>query len=57
MTYAMSWERNANEYKYESIQHGYVVEFDENENDGDLSLEQLLEDEENQLLEIEMEDF
>lgn len=53
----MSWERNANEYKYESIQHGYVVEFDENENDGDLSLEQLLEDEENQLLEIEMEDF
>lgn len=53
----MSWELNNKEYKYESIQHGYVVEFDENENEEDLSLEQLLEDEENQLLEIEMEDF
>lgn len=57
MTYAMSWEINNNDYKYESIQHGYTVEFDEYENDEDLSLEQLLEDEENQLLEIEMEDF
>ena len=41
----MSWERNTNEYKYESIQHGYEVEFDENETERDLSLDELLEKE------------
>jgi hypothetical protein len=43
--YAMSWERNSNEYKYESIQHGYEVEFDEYETERDLSLDELLEKE------------
>ena len=47
----MSWERNANEYKYESIQHGYEVAFDEYENESDLSLDELLEKE----LELEEE--
>ena len=55
--YAMSWERNPSEYKYESIQDNYIVEFEEYDINKDLSLEQLLEDEENELLEIEMEDF
>ena len=41
----MSWERNTNEYKYESIQHGYEVEFDEYETERDLSLDELLEQE------------
>jgi len=52
MSYAMSWERDTNSYKYESIQHGYEIEFDEIENDTDsLSLDALLEKE----LEIEEE--
>ena len=55
--YAMSWEINNRDYKYESIQDNYVVEFEEYDINKDLSLEQLLEDEENELLEIEMEDF
>lgn len=50
MSYAMSWERNTQDYKYESIQHGYVVEFDENETDSEtISLDSLIEKE----LEIE----
>jgi len=51
--YAMSWEINNKDYKYESIQHGYeIVEFDENEtSDSDLSLDELLEKE----LELELE--
>ena len=50
--YAMSWERDFNSYKYESIQHGYTVEFDEYEtSDRDLSLDELLEKE----LELEEE--
>jgi hypothetical protein len=55
--YAMSWELNNKEYKYESIQHGYEVAFDEYENDGDLSLDELLEKELEQELELEGEDF
>ena len=56
--YAMSWELNNNDYKYESIQHGYTVEFDEYENDGDLSLDELLEKElEIEEMEIEGEVF
>jgi hypothetical protein len=56
--YAMSWELNNNDYKYESIQHGYTVEFDEYENDGDVSLDELLEKElEIEEMEIEGEVF
>lgn len=43
--YAMSWERNTQDYKYESIQHGYEVQFDEYETERDLSLDELLENE------------
>ena len=43
--YAMSWERNTQDYKYESIQHGYEIQFDEYETDRDLSLDELLENE------------
>jgi len=44
--YSMSWERDYNSYKYESIQHGYEIEFDENEIDSDeISLDALLEKE------------
>ena len=43
--YAMSWERDVNSYKYETIQHGYEVEFDEYETERDLSLDELLEQE------------
>ena len=43
--YQMSWERNSNEYKYETIQSNYSVEFDEYEDERDLSLDQLLEQE------------
>lgn len=43
--YAMSWEKNAQDYKYESIQHGYsqIDEYDENESD-ELSLDELVDD-------------
>lgn len=49
--YAMSWERNTQDYKYESIQHGYEVDYyDEEELDiVEISLEEMLE------LEDEME--
>ena len=43
--YQMSWERNTNEYKYETIQSDYSVEFDEYETERDLSLDELLEHE------------
>ena len=43
--YQMSWERNTNEYKYETIQSNYSVEFDEYEDERDLSLDELLEHE------------
>lgn len=53
--YAMSWERDASSYKYESIQHGYEVQFDEYEDEErDLSLEELLELEEEELAIEEM---
>lgn len=55
--YAMSWEVDAREYKYESIQENYSVDFEEYDIDKDLSLEQLLEDEENELLELEGEEY
>ena len=46
MTYLMSWERNNNEAKYESIQHGYEVEFPEYETDSEeISLDALIEKE------------
>jgi len=55
--YAMSWEIDNRDYKYESIQHGYeIVEFDENETDSDeISLEVLIENEEMEINEMEME--
>ena len=53
--YAMSWERDTTSYKYETIQHGYAVEFDEYEDEErDLSLEELLELEEEELAIEEM---
>ena len=44
--YAMSWEINNKDYKYESIQHGYsVIDDYEEENESDeLSLNELLND-------------
>ena len=56
MSYAMSWERDYNSYKYETIQHGYTVEFDENETESEIiSLDALIEKEELQLEEMELE--
>lgn len=56
--YAMSWEIDNSLYKYETIQEPYTVEFYEYESsDKDLSLDELLEQEENELLESEREDF
>lgn len=52
--YQMSWERNSNEYKYETIQSDYSVEFEEYETQRDLSLDQLLE-QELELEEMELE--
>ena len=44
--YAMSWEINNKDYKYEGIQHGYsVIDDYEEENESDeLSLNELLND-------------
>lgn len=44
--YAMSWERDTRDYKYESIQHGYEVvdEYEEDDDDKELSLDELMED-------------
>ena len=47
--YAMSWERDYNSYKYETIQHGYTVEDYQDEEPLEISLEEMLE------LENEME--
>ena len=38
--YAMSWEINNNDYKYESIQHGYSV-IDTYEDEEDLEIEEV----------------
>lgn len=49
-----SWERNANAYKYESIQHGYEVEYlDDEQEPIEISLDAMLEDEE----ELELEEI
>ena len=45
--YAMSWELNNKEYKYESIQHGYseIDFYDEEENEiEEISLDEIMED-------------
>ena len=45
--YAMSWELNNKEYKYESIQHGYseIDLYDEEENEiEEISLDEIMED-------------
>ena len=45
--YAMSWELNNRNYKYESIQHGYseIDFYDEEENEiEEISLEEIMED-------------
>ena len=48
MTYLMSWERNNQNDKYESIQHGYSeIDFydEEEENEiEEISLEEIMED-------------
>jgi len=46
-----SWERNSNEYKYETIQHGYEVEYFDEE-PVEISLDEMLELE-NEELELE----
>lgn len=39
-----SWDKNVDEYKYESIQHGYEVDyFDEPADEVEVSLEEMLE--------------
>ncbi len=56
--YAMSWERDTTSYKYETIQHGYEVEFDEYEDEErDLSLDELLENELQLEEELEIEEM
>jgi hypothetical protein len=55
--YAMSWERDTTSYKYETIQHGYAVEFDEYETERDLSLDELLENELQLEEELELEEM
>ena len=55
--YAMSWERNTNEYKYETIQDPYYVDYLDDETEKDLSLEQLLEQEEMEIEEMELEEM
>ena len=42
--YAMSWELNNHDYKYESIQHGYEV-LDTYEDEEDLEIEEISLDE------------
>ena len=46
--YAMSWELNNREYKYESIQHGYSeIDFYDEEEDleiEEISLDEMIED-------------
>ena len=45
--YAMSWELNNRDYKYESIQHGYseIDFYDEEENEiEEISLDEMMED-------------
>ena len=47
MTYLMSWERNNQNDKYESIQHGYseIDFYDEEENEiEEISLDEIMED-------------
>ena len=48
MTYLMSWERNTQNEKYESIQHGYSqIDFYEDEEDleiEEISLDEIMED-------------
>lgn len=45
-----SWEMNSNEYKYESIQHGYEVEYlDDEVDETEVSLDAILESEEDEL--------
>jgi hypothetical protein len=53
----MSWERDVREYKYESIQTPYSVEYYEEEEPIEISLEEMLElqDEEMELEELEGE--
>jgi hypothetical protein len=51
--YAMSWERDVREYKYESIQTPYSVEYYEEEEPIEISLEEMLELED----EMEMEEL
>ena len=46
MTYLMSWERNTQNDKYESIQHGYseIDFYDEEENEiEEISLDEMLD--------------
>jgi hypothetical protein len=50
--YQMSWERNSNEYKYEAIQDVYYVEDYQDEEPIEISLDEMLELE-NEELEFE----
>ena len=50
--YAMSWERDTTEYKYESIQHGYEVIDYQDEEPLEISLEEMLELEDEMELEV-----
>ena len=46
MTYLMSWERNTQNDKYESIQHGYsqIDEYEDEDFTKELSLDEMIED-------------
>ena len=55
--YAMSWEIDNREYKYETIQDNFVVDFEEYDINRDLSLDELLEQELEEELELEGEEY
>ena len=45
MTYLMSWERDTQNDKYESIQHGYsVIDFYDEEESDELSLDVMIDE-------------
>jgi hypothetical protein len=44
-----SWEKDYNSYKYESIQHGYEVDYLDEEEPIEISLDAMINDEEEEL--------
>jgi len=51
-----SWEKNVNDYKYESIQHGYEAIDYQEEEPLEISLDEMLELENEEEMEMELEE-